>query len=197
MQEEHRSCYNIIIAVRKEVFERLQENIVNLNTKNITLLGITLATVSISLTILYNLHQKGLQFSIIDTVLLYFFGISLFYSLIINIWLAIPRRYKDLEIFKDKRFDELKNMSEQTRYDDILDALKEAYSNNINLYNERMLWYTYALCFFITAAIISTLLIVKKIAEGPVPYIYFIIAVIVFTVFVGVIECRKKIQKKI
>ncbi len=47
MQEEDRNRYKILIAGGTEVFERLEENIFNLNTRNITLSGIILATVSI------------------------------------------------------------------------------------------------------------------------------------------------------
>jgi hypothetical protein len=52
MQEEDRNRYKILIAGGTEVFERMQGNISTLNARNMTLIGIILATLSIILTLL-------------------------------------------------------------------------------------------------------------------------------------------------
>jgi hypothetical protein len=167
MQEEDRNCYKILIARGTEVFERMQENISNLNARNMTLIGIILATLSIILTLLlFLLRQMGLQFSNVDGILLYLFLLFSVISLVITIPLSIPTEYKDLDIFEQKRFDELLRMQEQTLFSDFLYHLKEAYEYNSNKYKNRMRWFTIALYFFIIADIIFIILVAKNIIWG-------------------------------
>ena len=167
MQEEDRNCYKILIARGTEVFERMQENISNLNARNMTLIGIILATLSIILTLLlFLLRQMGLQFSNVDWILLYLFLLFSVISLVITIPLSIPTEYKDLDIFEQKRFDELLRMHEQTLFSDFLYYLKEAYEYNLNKYENRMWWFTFAFYFFIIADIIFIILVAKNIICG-------------------------------
>ena len=167
MQEEDRNCYKILIARGTEVFERMQENISNLNARNMTLIGIILATLSIILTLLlFLLRQMGIPFSNVDWILLSLFCLFSVISLVITIPLSIPTEYKDLDIFEQKRFDELLRMHEQTLFSDFLYYLKEAYEYNLNKYENRMWWFTFAFYFFIIADIIFIILVAKNIICG-------------------------------
>ena len=154
MQEEDRNRYKILIAGGTEVFERMQGNISTLNARNMTLIGIILATLSIILTLLlFLLRQMGIPFSNVDWILLSLFCLFSVISLVITTSLSIPTKYKDLEIFEQKRFDELLRMDEQTLLSDFLFHLKKSYEYNVNKYNKRIRWFTVALCLFITANI--------------------------------------------
>ena len=154
MQEEDRNRYKILIAGGTEVFERMQGNISTLNARNMTLIGIILATLSIILTLLlFLLRQKGIPFSNVDWILLSLFCLFSVISLVITTSLSIPTEYKDLAIFEQKRYDELLRMDEQTLLPDFLSHLKKSYEYNVIKYNKRIRWFTVALCLFITANI--------------------------------------------
>ena len=153
MQEEERNRYNFLIDRGTEVIERVTSNISNFNNRNMTFIGIILATLSIILTLVLFLHQVGLQFSNVDRILLLFFCLFSVISLVITTSLSIPTEYKDLKIFEQKRFDELLQMNEQTLLSDFLSHLKESYEYNVNKYNKRTRWFTVALYLFIIANI--------------------------------------------
>ncbi len=164
MQEEDRNRYKILIAGGTEVFERMQGDISTLNARNMTLIGIILATLSIILTLLlFLLRQMGIPFSNVDWILLSLFCLFSVISLVITIPLSIPTEYKDLYIFEQKRFDELLRMDEQTLLSDFLYHLKDAYEYNLDRYKNRMRWFTFALCSFIIADIIFIILVAKNI----------------------------------
>jgi hypothetical protein len=113
-----RNRYNILIDRGTEVFERERNNISTLKDRSMTFIGIILATLSISLPLVLFLRQIGLQFSNVDCILLFFFCLFSVISLVISYLLIIPTKSEDLEIFKQKRFDELRIMSEQTLLSD-------------------------------------------------------------------------------
>jgi len=153
MQEEDRNRYNVLINRGTEVFERMQKHISNLNARNMTFIGIILATLSIILTLVLFLRQVGLQVSNMDCIFLFLFFLFSVISLVITTSLSIPTEYKDLDIFEQKRFDELLRMNEQTLLSDFLSHLKESYEYNVIKYNKRTRWFTVALYLFITANI--------------------------------------------
>ena len=109
MQEEDRNRYNILIDKGTEVFERERNNISILKDRSMTFIGIILATLAISLPLVLFLRQIGLQFSNVDYILLFFFCLFSVISLVISYLLIIPTKSRDLEIFKQKRFDELRS----------------------------------------------------------------------------------------
>ena len=163
MQEEDRNRYKILIAGGTEVFERMQGNISTLNARNMTLIGIILATLSIILTLLlFLLRQMGIPFSNVDWILLSLFCLFSVISLVITTSLSIPTEYKDLAIFEQKRYDELLRMDEQTLLSDFLFHLKKSYEYNVNKYNKRTRWFTVALYLFITANITFISFVVKN-----------------------------------
>ena len=164
MQEEDRNRYKILIAGGTEVFERMQGNISTFNARNMTLIGIILATLSIILTLLlFLLRQMGIPFSNVDWILLSLFCLFSVISLVITTSLSIPTEYKDLAIFEQKRFDELLRMDEQTLLSDFLYHLKDAYDYNLDKYKNLMRWFTFALCSFIIADITFVILVAKNI----------------------------------
>ena len=166
MQEEDRNRYKILIAGGTEVFERLEENIFNLNTRNITLSGIILATVSIFLTQLLFLRHMEIHFSTVDWILIYIFLLLSVISLVMTLPLLIPTKYKDIDIFKEKRFAELSKMDEETLFKDFLFNIKKSYSFNIEKIKNRMRWFNITLSFFITADITFITFVFKNILWG-------------------------------
>ena len=163
MQEEKRNRYELLIDRGNEVFERMLENIFNLNARNMALIGIILATLSIILTMALFLLLKGWQPSNVDILLLSLLVGFLFISLVINILIFHPTDYKDLNIFEQERFDELRRMNEETLFEDFLYHFKEAYEYNFNKFKNRMRWFTFALYSFIIADIIFVILVAKNI----------------------------------
>jgi len=166
MQEEKRNRYELLIDRGNEVFERMLENIFNLNARNMALIGIILATLSIILTMALFLLLKGWQPSNVDILLLSLLVGFLFISLVINILIFHPTDYKDLNIFEQERFDELRRMNEETLFGDFLYHFKEAYEYNFNKFKNRMRWFTFALYSFIIADIIFIILVAKNIICG-------------------------------
>ena len=57
--EEERNRYKLLIDLGNEVFGRVQENILNFNSRNITFIGIILPILSIALTLVLYLLQEG------------------------------------------------------------------------------------------------------------------------------------------
>ena len=166
MQEEKRNRYELLIDRGNEVFERMLENIFNLNARNMALIGIILATLSIILTMALFLLLRGWQPSNVDILLLSLLVGFLFISLVINILIFHPTDYKDLNIFEQERFDELRRMNEETLFEDFLYHFKEAYEYNFNKFKNRMRWFTFALYSFIIADIIFIILVAKNIICG-------------------------------
>ena len=166
LQEEERNRYKLLIDRGNEVFERLESNISSLNSRNMTFMGIILAILSIILTMVLFLLQKGWQPSKVDISLLSLFVGFLFSSLVINISIFHPTDYKDLNIFEQKRFNELVSMNEQTLLSDFLYHLNEAYEYNENKFKKRMRWFTFAFHLFIIANIIFIILVSKNLIWG-------------------------------
>ena len=166
MREEDRNRYNILIDKGNEVFERVRNDISILKDRSMTFIGIILATLSISLPLVLFLRQIGLQFSNVDYILLLFFCLFSVISLVISYLLIIPTKLKDLEIFKQERFDELRSMFEQTLLSDFLSHLKESYEYNVNKYNSLIRWFKVALCSFFIATITFISFVIKNLIWG-------------------------------
>ena len=166
MHEEDRNRYNILIDRGTEVFERVENNIYNLNDRNMTFLGIILASLSIILTLVLFLRQMGLQFSNADRILLIFFCLFSTISLVITFLSSILTKYMDLNIFEQKRFDELVGMDEQTLLSDFLSHLKKSYEYNANKYDKRTRWFTVASYSFTIANSMFIIFIIKNLIRG-------------------------------
>ena len=80
--------------------------------------------------------------------------------------LLIPTKYKDIDIFKEKRFAELSKMDEETLFKDFLFNIKKSYSFNIEKFKNRMRWFNITLSFFITADITFITFVFKNILWG-------------------------------
>ena len=166
MQEEDRNCCNILIGKGTEVFERMENNISNLNDRNMTFMGIILASLSIILTLVLFLRQMGFQFSNVDHILLTFFCLFSAISLVITFLSSILTNYMDLNIFEQKRFDELTGMDEQTLLSDFLSHLKKSYEYNANKYDKRTRWFTVASYSFTIANSMFIIFIIKNLIGG-------------------------------
>ncbi len=161
--EEERKRYKLLIDRGNEVFERMQQNILNFNSRNITFIGIILPILSIVLTLVLYLLQEGWQPSDVDIFLLIAFILFLVISLVINISIFHPTEYKDLNVFGKTTFDKLISNSEKELISHFLYHLKEAYRYNVSKYKKRMWWFTVALYTFIAANLIFIILIIKNI----------------------------------
>lgn len=163
LPEEERRRYNFLIDRGNESYERLERYISSLNNRNISLIGINLALITIILTVLPIVFEKGWNITKPDIFLLVSVLILLSVSLIINLFIFHPTDYKDLEIFEEKRFYELTGMDEETLLSEILYCLKDAFEYNDGKYTERTRWFIKAFKLFITADAIIVLLIIKNI----------------------------------
>ena len=161
--EEERNRYKLLIDLGNEVFGRIQENILNFNSRNITFISIILPIISIVLTLVLYLLQEGWQPSYVDIFLLIAFILFLVNSLVINISIFHPTDYKYLNVFGKTTFDKLISNSEKELLSHFLNNLKETYRYNLNKYEKRMRWFTVALYMFIAANITFIVLIIKNI----------------------------------
>jgi len=166
LQEGERNRFKLLIDRGNEVFERLERDISNFNSRNMTFIGIILAILSIILTLILFLLQRGWQPSKVDILLLCLLVGFLFISLVINISIFHPTDYKDLNLFEQKRFKELGSMNEQTLLSDFLYHLKEAYEYNENKFKKRMWWFTFAFYSFIIANVVIIILVIKNLIWG-------------------------------
>ena len=163
MNEEDRNRYNILIDRGTEVFERVNNNISNLTSRNIALIGIILPILSIVLTLVLYLLQEGWQPSDVDIFLVIAFILFLVISLVINISIFHPTDYKDLNVFGNSTLDELIAQSEKDLLSHFLYYLGVVYRYNIDKYAKRMWWFTCALHLFIAANITFIILVIKNI----------------------------------
>ena len=161
--EEERKRYKLLIDRGNEVFERMQEYILNFNSRNITFIGIILPILSIVLTLVLYLLQEGWQPSDVDICLLIAFILFLVISLVISVAIFHPTDYKDLNVFEKPTFDKLISNYERELLSHFLYYLKEAYKYNVDKYKKRMWWFTVALYTFIAANITLIILIIKNI----------------------------------
>lgn len=162
MQEEERNRYISLINTSNEVFERLGSSISTLHSRNISLISLNFALLSIIFAaISFGVEQNWVP-SARDICLLGLISVFLLSSLIINIFIFHPTDYKDLEIFKKERFDELRGMDEQTLLSDILYHLKEAFEYNEKKYEKRLRWFIIAFYSFIIANTIIISLLIKN-----------------------------------
>ena len=163
LQEEERKRYKLLIDRGNEAFGRMLGYILNFNSRNITVLGIILAILSITLTLVLFLLQNEWQPSDVDISLLIVFFLFLVISLVISISIFHPTDYKDLNVFEKTAFDKLISNSERALLSHFLYHLKEAYRYNVDKYKKRMWWFTVALYTFIVANITFIILIIKNI----------------------------------
>jgi hypothetical protein len=162
MQEEERRRYIVLFDRGNEVFGRLKSDITYLNSRTMSFIGVNLVIISIILTLVLFWLEAGWQPSKVDIALLFILVDFLLISLVINILIFRPTGYKDLEIFRQQRFDELLRMDEKNLFSDFLSWLKEAYEDNFNKYIKRMRMFIIAFYSFIIANIILIIFLIKN-----------------------------------
>lgn len=162
VDDEERSTYNIIIDKGEQIYERLENNIANLNTNNSTLIGIILATLSVTLTLILFLIQNGWNPSNIDTILLKGYVLFSIIALGINIYIFHPTDYKDIEVFEPKRFEELRQMKENELLSDHLYWLRDAFNFNSEKYNKRIKLFVWGFRLFLVSIMTFILLLIKN-----------------------------------
>ena len=161
MQEEERNRYTILIDRGNEVFERLAGQISNLNNRAIALLSLNLVFITLILTVTLYLLDHGWQPSTNEQYILIFtFGLLVF-SVCISYRIFKPTRYKEINVFEEERFNELKRMNEKSLLSNNLADIRAAYEFNLKKYKGRTTWFKISSIFHIGAfsILIYTLII--------------------------------------
>lgn len=144
-----------------QVFNRFISNIDSLHRKVITLFQIFLVLISIEVVVITYHSQNGYNFSYISQFLLIWTSCWGFYSLITLIFLLIPRWYKDVSIFEEKRFEELCKLSSKDLLSDFLYHTKEAFQYNDPIYYRITIGFTVAYISVIFMTISYIILIIS------------------------------------
>lgn len=127
----------IILDQANLLFNRLENNIGLLKNRVSTFFGILISTISVEITLVQILFQKEPTFPnwaffvliVPFTILMVYCGIKLYEVFKV-------KEYKDIKIFKEKRFDELCYASKKRLLSDFLKHIKEAYEHNCTIYKK-------------------------------------------------------------
>jgi hypothetical protein len=124
----------ILIDQANQVFNRSITNIDSLHRKIITHFQIFLVLISIEVVVITYHTQNGFQFSYFSKFLLIWVSCWGLFSLISLVILLIPRWYKDVSVFEEKRFDELCKLNSIDLLSDFLYQTKDAFQYNDPIY---------------------------------------------------------------
>jgi hypothetical protein len=141
MQEEERNRYKILIDRGNEVFERLDGHISSLNNRAIALLSLNLVFITLILTVLLYLLDRGWQPSANEQYVLIFTIGLLVFSVGISLHIFKPTRYNEINVFEEERFNELKGMNEKRLLSNNLADIRAAYEFNLEKYKKRTTWF--------------------------------------------------------
>lgn len=160
--EDERKRYNILIDRGGEAIDRLASDIHSLKSRSLTFIGISLAILSFIFTeILFLSSQTNWQPSILECILVGTVSVLLLFSVLINlIAITLRTKYKEINIFEDKRFNELKEMAEKTLLSDFLHFLKKSYDSNKKIYDDQMRGYNITLYLFTFAVFLLIILVI-------------------------------------
>jgi len=129
--EEKIQRYTVLLSVSQHIYDRLDNNINQLKSRFSTLIGFLLSILSlVSIFIIY-LLQNGWRPLPFELLLLGAFSVFISESLYIALRNFLPQDYFELDIFKEKRFEELRKMSLLDIYSDIIYWLRENYKDNL------------------------------------------------------------------
>ena len=167
LSDEERDRYKIVIDQGNKVFEQVWNGIYDLNSRNVTLLGIILSSISINLVLLSFLWQMGWQPSWVDVTLLKIIvicsGIAL---VVICISLLFPRQRLTLSVFEGDTLNKLLAASEEELFSHFLYNLQKGYICNKMWYFKRLQWFGVALGLFIIAILTFVILLLKTFVGG-------------------------------
>lgn len=129
------------------------------------LFQIYLVLVSVESAVILFLIQQQYPLSFLSYVLLYLdIGIA-FVSFVILCYLVYPRIFRDVEIFDDDRFEELRCASTEELLSDYLFRLKVSYDYNVQAYKRITKWFFYAYVFVVGMIALYVVFIVSIILQ--------------------------------
>lgn len=151
MSDDLEKRMKIMHDVANQLFNRLESNISYLGNKISTFFGILIGLISFQIVFLRILLNNNCEFSNYSWILLILFSIFIILSIIFSIYLLRPSEYKDIDIFKKKRFIRLSSCDKKTLLSDFIFHLKVCYEHNYEIYNKNVYWLYYLYASFILA----------------------------------------------
>jgi hypothetical protein len=146
-EEERKDLENrmkILVDESNQVFNRFLMNFDAIHKKLTALFQIFLVLISIEIVVITYQFQThpGFQFTKTSQFLfswVFFWG---FLSFILLAYLLYPKKYTDISIFEEKRFNELCKLDSQDLLSDFLYQMKTSYNQDISIYR-RMIFFLY------------------------------------------------------
>jgi|WetSurMetagenome_2_1015567.scaffolds.fasta_scaffold692743_1 hypothetical protein len=139
LTSSERRRYTLLLSNIENLFNRLHSDIAQLHNKNISLIGFSLATLSIVVVFFIFLIQNGMNLPLGGYILIGLNIALMILSLAINFKNFVPGIYHELIIFEKDRFNELKIMAENDLYADTIGNYEKAFNFNREKY-DKMVW---------------------------------------------------------
>ena len=151
----------IILNQAIQVFNRLDANISTFGGKISSFFQLLFALITFQVALLFIVINNGGIFSKWSFLLLFVFIILMVTSVIVVIYLLRPRKFLDIEIFKEDRFKRLCHSDKKQLLSDFLFQVKTAYAYNDKIYNENIQNLIRLYHIFLTTNIFYILLILS------------------------------------
>lgn len=149
----------IILNQSIELFNRLGSDISTFKSRVFTFFGIVIGISSLQLALIKFVTDNGYHFSGLSNILLIAFIVFIMYSLIVLVRLCRSNEYRDVDIFKENRFDELATFNKSELLSDFLFQYKESYNFNINQYSDDVILFGKGYNSFVIGLVIYAILI--------------------------------------
>lgn len=151
----------IILDQSIQLFNRLESDISSLKSRIFSFFGVVVAISSIQFVLIKVLIDNGMNISEMSLNFLILFIICIIFDITILIKLCGSNCYKDIEIFKEDRFNELVTFNKKELLSDFLYYYKKSYEFNIEQYNKDIFLFTITLAFFVLGLISYSFLIIS------------------------------------
>ncbi len=151
----------VLLDEANQLFNRLESNISYLGGKVSSFFGILLGLISLQVTLVALLLNNGGRFSVYSHGLLVLFSAIMTVSALLSVSLLRPRSYRDVEVFKEDRFERLSICSTQDLLSDLLYYTREAYEHNYEIYNKNTDCLNALYALFLTGNMLYVLLVLS------------------------------------
>lgn len=166
LSDDKRRRYSILISNIEQVFNRLNADINQLQSKNMSLIGFLLTTISIVIAFFAILITNGTNPPIGGYILI---GLHLFLmgvAIALTLRNFYPTGYLELDIFEESRFKELKKLDEGDLYSDTLYNYEKAHTFNENKRNNMVRDLKISAGLYVTSIIILIIFLFLLIYVG-------------------------------
>ena len=161
MSDDLEERSKILLDEANQLFNHLEANISYLGGKVSALFGILLSLISLQVALMILVLNGGGNFSLFSCILLCLFASVMIVSVFLLVYLLKPCTYKDVGMFKEKRFKELCSFPKLVLLSDLLYYVKISYENNYKIYNDRIQVLIYWYACFLVGNLLYILLIVS------------------------------------